>query len=161
MHGMSDSAVVLERTKFLVECALILQVPIIATEQYPTRMGGTEESLLALLPCPPLPKMAFSCCGAEGFSEALGDRNQIVLVGIESHICVAQTALDLRASGKAVVLAEDAITTRSADRHRLGIARAAAAGATVAHTEAIVYEWMVSADHPSFRNVLNVVKRTA
>lgn len=122
-------------------------------------MGGTEPSIAALLPEPAAPKMRFSshgCLPSHGLFE--GGRNTAILVGIETHICVYQTAHDLLDDGLEVIVCADAVSARTIDRHEVGLARLRDAGAVVAHTEAIVYEWMRSADHPSFRDVLKLVK---
>ncbi len=153
----------LRRCKFLIECAQVLGVPSIATEQYPERMGGTHPEVLDLLDGAALPKMRFSCCGAPGFMEALerSGRKQAVLVGFETPICVCQTAHALLAAGYEVIVAEDATGSRGAEAQRITIDRLRAAGAIVAHTESIVYEWMGGADHPHFKTVLNVLKKYA
>lgn len=151
---------VLERSAFLMRVAQVLNVPVLATEQNPARMGGTHQDIQRWLPINPWPKMAFSCAGCPDFMAALeaSGRKQVVLIGIETHICVGQTALQLIELGYEVIAAEDAVSARSEDRHRIGMARMARAGTIVAHSESIVYEWMRTADHPGFREVLSIVK---
>jgi nicotinamidase-related amidase len=148
------------RTKFLIHVAKILDIPILATEQYPERMGGTDPELTALLDHAPLPKLAFSCMGCEPFSAMLGaqDRPQVVICGIETHICVNQTAHDLLDDDYEVLLAADACSARSSAMHDNGLQRLRDEGAAIAHSESIVYEWMQSADHPEFRAILKLVK---
>ncbi|MBS1723983.1 MAG: isochorismatase family protein [Armatimonadetes bacterium] len=152
---------VLARTKFLVECAQALDVPILATEQVPARMGGTEESLRALLgETEPISKAAFSCWADDKFVKAANklQRTQFVLVGIETHICVCQTAHDLMDEDFDVLVCEDATSARSELMHRNGLKRCADEGAAVSHTESVVYEWMRTSEHPDFREVLKIVK---
>lgn len=155
---------VLHRSKFLVEAATALGVPILATEQYPERMKGTEESLGGLLTAAGAPvfgKMSFSCSGCSQFVDELErlGKTQVVLVGIETHICVNQTAHHLLENGKAVFLAADAISARSEEMHSIAMRRMVHAGAIPTHTESVVYEWMDTAEHPKFRDVLSIVKR--
>lgn len=151
---------VLARSAFLLQCAALLAVPVLATEQNPERMGGTAPEIAELLRAPASPKHVFSCVGCEGFDVALGAmaRPQVVLVGIETHICVNQTAHHLLAAGFEVILAADAISARTPSMHAIGIERMRDAGAVVAHSESVVYEWLGSAAHPAFRDVLAVVK---
>jgi nicotinamidase-related amidase len=164
LDGCWRGAEVLERAKFLVEAANLLGVPVLATEQYRERMGGTEPSLAALIDQEPLDKLSFSCCGVGSFNEAFAGlgRRQAVLVGIETHICVNQTAHHLVSQAQTEVLVcVDGVTARSEDRHRIGMERIRALGCTPAHTESVAYEWMGSASHPKFREALALVKRYA
>ncbi len=163
MEPIAQRERVLRTCEFLVRAARLLDVPILATEQYPTRMGGTDPRLVELMGVQPAAKMSFSCAGCEAFDAELDrlGRSQVVLIGIETHICVSQTAHDLMSQGRTVLVAADAVSSRTLDRHGIGLARLARAGATLAHSESIVYEWMRSADHPRFREVLEVVKQFA
>ena len=81
------------------------------------------------------------------------------MVGVEAHICIAQTVRDLRAAGVPVVVAADAVSARSTEMTSNGLSRARDFGAEISHSESIVYEWMATAAHPKFRDVLSVVKR--
>lgn len=164
LDGCWRAGEVLARAKFLVEAANLLGVPVLATEQYSERMGGTEPSLAALIGERPLDKMSFSCCGIGPFNSALDSigRSQCLLVGIETHICVNQTVHHLVSQAQSeVIVCVDGVTARSEDRHRIGMERIRALGATPAHTESIVYEWMGSASHPKFKDVLKLVKQYA
>jgi nicotinamidase-related amidase len=150
---------VVARSAFLIRIASLLEVPVVATEQNPTRMGGTEKSLAKLIAAPHS-KMAFSTCGCDEAVAQLrsSERKQAVLVGIETHICVSQTAHDLMDQGYEVVVCPDAVSARSLDRHKLGMERLRDAGAVPAHTESVAYEWLGSADNPLFRDALKIVK---
>jgi nicotinamidase-related amidase len=164
LDGCWRSAEVLNRIKFLVEAANLLGVPVVATEQYSERMGGTEAGLKALIGEAALDKLSFSCCGAGSFNSALASlgKKQVVLAGIETHICVSQTAHHLVEQVQTeVIVCVDGVTARSEDRHRIGMERIRALGVTPAHSESVVYEWMGSASHPSFRDVLKLVKQYA
>lgn len=162
LKAIVNAEQVVERSAFLLRCASILEIPILATDQYRSRMGGTDERIRHLLPTEPHDKLAFSCCGAPGLSEELNQLGvrQVALMGIETHICINQTAHDLLARGLDVIIAGDAVSSNSFEKHNLGLARLRDAGCTVAHTESIVYEWLRSADHPKFRDVLALVKMT-
>ncbi len=164
LDGCWRSAEVLNRVKFLVASANLLGVPVLATEQYSERMGGTEPSLAELIGESALDKMTFSCCGIASFNEALGrlKRKQVVLVGIETHICINQTAHHLVSQVQnEVVVCVDGVTARTEDRHRIGMERIRALGCTPAHTESVVYEWLGSASHPQFKDALKLVKHYA
>jgi len=101
-----------------------------------------------------VPKTEFSACD----HLVLGGKTQAVIVGIETHICVNQTAQQLAAKGVEVFIAEDAVTCRSKSAHESALRRLRHAGVEVTHTESVVYEWMKDAKHPQFRQVLELVK---
>lgn len=157
IQGMDNA---LMRSKFLVECAQLLGVPTVATEQVPDKMGATHHEILDLLDDEAIAKTSFSCWGEPKFRAAVEKigRKQAVLVGIESPICVCQTAHQMLAAGYEVIVAEDTTASRSAGAQTNAIERMRAAGVILAHTESIVYEWLGSATHPAFRDVLKVVK---
>jgi len=154
---------VLARCKFMLEIANLLEVPVIATEQYPSRMGGTHEDLRSLLCAAPIGKMCFSCARSGEFNAALGatGRKQAVLIGIETPICVNKTAHDLLGRGFEVLLAADAVGARSSEMHELALRRMDAAGAILGQTESIAYEWLETAENSKFRDVLKIVKAMA
>lgn len=162
MLGVHDSDAVIDRARFLIEAANLLGVPVIATTQYATRMGGIDERLSTALESahPVIDKMAFSCAGSEAFVKRLEktDRVQAVVCGIETHICVCQTVLDLMALDYDVYVVGDAVTSRSEHACRLAIRRMSDAGAFITHSESCVYEWMRTAEHPRFRDILALVK---
>ncbi len=159
LAGCVRSEEVLRRTNFLVDCAKILEVPVVATEQYPSRMGGTDLNLGAKIETV-MAKMAFSACGCDEFLQALDkhQRGTVLLCGIETHICVTQTALNLLERGVEVFVVADAVTSRTAEANRIGFDRLRDAGAWLCHSESVVYEWMETAEHPRFRDILQVVK---
>lgn len=162
LDGCWRSADVLKRVKFLVEAANLLGVPVLATEQYSERMGATELSLGELMDARALDKMSFSCCGTTNFNETLSslNRNQPILVGIETHICISATSHHLVSQVQnEVIVCVDAVTARTEDRHRIGMERIRGIGCTPAHTESVVYEWLGSASHPQFKDALKLVKQ--
>ena len=147
------------RCKFLCEIATLFGVPILATEQYPERMGGTIDSLLPFVGSPHR-KMDFSAFRDETLVELVNSsgRDQVIVLGIETHICVSQTCHDLLKNGFQVVVCPDAVSARTQDRHKLGMERLRDANVIPAHTEGIAYEWCQSAENPMFRDMLNIVK---
>lgn len=158
LAGIHEGDSVLARCRFLIRCASRLGVPIFVTEQYPERMGHTEASLAeALGDAKTVGKMIFSAYPALKDWLPAG-RNQVVICGIETPICVNQTAHEARAAGLDIFVAEDAVGGRSALMHRDGLERMRAVGCEIAHGDSIVYEWMKSADNPAFREVLKIVK---
>jgi nicotinamidase-related amidase len=158
---------VLDRASFLIRVAGLLDVPVIVTEQNPARLGGTATELDPALGSHPrgakrVSKMDFSCWGEPAFQDAWDNlgRGQAVLVGIESHICVCQTAHDLLEleDDVDVLVCEDAVSARTEGMHRNGLRRMRDEGVALAHTESVAYEWLRSAEHPAFRDVLRLVK---
>lgn len=152
-----DGAMIVDRCRRLAEGARLLGVPALVTEQYRKGLGPTVPALADVLP-PPLEKLSFSCCGGEGFATAVPERvGQVVLCGLETHVCVAQTALDLLAEGYAVFLATDAISSRHAVDRDVALRRLEAAGGVPTTTEAVLFEWCRSAAHPQFQAVRKLV----
>jgi len=162
MAGIEEADRVLRRSEFLIRVAKVLDIPVLATEQNVDRMGGTDERLVPHLN-QRFAKMAFSCAGCEDLTTALQftDRKTAILVGIETHICVTQTALDLQEQEFDVAVCPDAVSARTMDRHRLGMERMRDSGIMPIHTEALAYEWIKTAEHPRFREALQLVKEFA
>src|SRR5947209_4769784 len=127
---------------FLIDAARLLRMPILATEQYPRGLGPTVAELRERLPERP-DKVAFSCCAIdrvmEGFRSAA--RPKLVLAGIEAHVCVLQTALDLLAQDYRVYVPADAVASRYPIAHEFALRRLERAGAVVTTSEAAVFEW--------------------
>ncbi len=163
MNGIWEAERVLRRSEFLARSARLLDIPVFATEQYPERMGGTDPALLELISEPVESKMTFSCLACEGLLGRVKtlEKPHVILCGIETHICVTQTAIPLVEMGCEVFVCADAVSARTEDRHQIGLDRMRAAGAHIVHTESIVYEWMNSAQHPKFRDILKLVKEFA
>lgn len=153
---------VLARSRFLIECAKLLDVPVIVTEQNPEKLGATDEQLSSLVDDPraTVRKMSFSAWGEKGFIRTIEHhkRAQAVIVGIETHICINQTAHDLMDEEIDAIVCADAVSARTERMHEIGLKRMSDEGAAIAHTESVVYEWLQSAEHPAFREVLKLVK---
>jgi nicotinamidase-related amidase len=144
---------------FLLDAAGLLGIPVRATEQYPKGLGPTTVDLARRLPQPLAAKTAFSCCGAGTFLEELEmlRRPNVVLVGMETHVCVAQTALDLLQAGLHVFLPVDALAARGAIDHDTAIRRLEMAGAVPTTAEAVAFEWIGDAAHPKFKELSKLV----
>jgi nicotinamidase-related amidase len=150
-----DAARLVRNAGFLLDVAAQLDVPVRATEQYPKGLGPTTAEIARRLPAALPGKTAFSCCGADTFLEELEmlRRPSVVLVGMETHVCVAQTALDLLAAGLHVFLAVDAVAARGAVDHDTALRRLEQAGAVPTTVEAVAFEWLRDAKHPHFKAV--------
>ena len=138
----------------LLRAATLFDVPTFVTEQYPQGLGVTVEPLKSLSPAP-IEKTRFSCGQCEPIETALRDqgRFQVVLAGIESHVCVLQSALDLSGLGFRVFVVEDAVSSRAPESHRLAMQRLAAAGVTLMSTESTLFEWCEDASDPQFKAI--------
>ncbi len=160
MASVENQDVVHARALFVTKCASILGVPVFATEQNPSRLGETDPAFAKHLASPPSPKMTFSAWGPPPLVEAVlaTKRDQIILVGVESHICITQTALDLVESGFHVAVVADAVGSRLASQTDIAFPRLRHAGAEILHSESLVYEWLRTAEHPRFKEVLTEVK---
>ena len=145
----------------LLKGAAILRVPFFATEQYRKGLGPTVPEVAgAVAGFAPLEKLAFSACGAEGFVPALrtGNVADVLLCGIEAHVCVSQSCLDLLDAGFRVFVAGDAVSSRTAENYRFGLERMRQAGAVVVSTEMALFELLERAGTEEFKQVLELVK---
>lgn len=139
----------------LLAGARILGIPRILTEQYPRGLGPTVPEL-ALEDERPLEKLAFSAARAEGF--ALGGADQVIVCGLETHVCVAQSVLDLLGQGAQVFLAVDACGSRFALDHELALRRLEQAGAIPASVEGVLFELLGGAQAPEFKAIQGLIK---
>lgn len=145
----------------LIKGAAILRLPIFATEQYRKGVGNTVPEIASAIPAfAPMEKTAFSCFGAPGFVEALRAKGvrDVMLCGIEAHVCVLQTCFDLLEDGFHPFVVADAISSRAAENHWLGVARMRDAGAVIVSTEMILFELLQRAGTNEFKQVLALVK---
>ncbi len=143
---------VVRNIALLADAAAQLQIPVLRTEQYPRGLGPTVAELDRRLPPPAATKTRFACCGEPGFDAAL-IRPQVILAGVETHVCVLQTAAGLLAAGRQVFVVADAACSRRKADHRNALARMAAAGAHVTCTESVLFEWLRDAAHPRFKDI--------
>ncbi len=140
----------------------ILNLPIIVTEQYPKGLGKTAKEILDVLPghFHFIEKTAFSSCGANEFIEKLNATNtkQVLLCGLETHICVNQTAHDLIKEGFEVHILEDGVGSRSAQNFQTGLDKMKASGAIAACVEMALFELMKDSKHEKFREIQALIK---
>ena len=160
LRVIHDADRVVANVSLLIQSASILGVPVIATTQNAARLGGLEEGIAALVGTPVIDKMVFSATRTPDFLAALTSvgRKQVVLCGVETHICVTQTALDLVDAGYQVHIAVDAVSSRSMEKHKLGMERLRDNGALPIASEAVVYELLGQAGTPAFKHILPLVK---
>lgn len=149
------------RVRTLIEAFGLLGLPVLATEQYPEGLGVTLADLGEALPSPPLVKSSFSCGGDEAFAaefESL-EREQVLLCGVEAHVCVLQTALDLEAAGYQVQVPHDAINSRRPADRDWALRRMARADVVITSTESALFELLDRCDGPEFKPVSKLVKQ--
>jgi nicotinamidase-related amidase len=153
------AAALVRNAGFVLDVAAALAVPVRATEQYPRGLGPTTAEIARRLPASLPAKTTFSCCGAGTFLEELEmlRRPNVVLVGMETHVCVAQTALDLLHAGLHVFLPVDALAARNQLDHDTALRRLEQAGAVPTTAEAVAFEWVCDAAHPQFKAVSAMV----
>ncbi len=135
--------------------------PIILTEQYPTGLGPTCDAVKQHLPqLPPMEKMAFGSCGDEVFNQQLEtlQTNNIIVVGMEAHVCVLQTALQLLEKNYQVIIPADAVQSSSKLRWKTGLNIAEKAGAVISNTESILFQMVGSAGTDDFKKLLGLIK---
>ena len=152
---------VLRRALRLIRAVRLMGLPILWTEQYPKGLGRTVvPAAEALEGLTPIEKTAFGCMGSEGFSEALRGlgRRQLLIAGVETHVCVLQTALGALEQGFEAYIARDAVSARDLDEHTSALARMEAAGAVVATSESAIFELLRDASSPMFKEVLPLLK---
>ncbi|MBY6188497.1 hydrolase [Marinobacter hydrocarbonoclasticus] len=158
---MHDSDALIHRLQALVQGAQALDVPIIWVEQYPEGLGPTIPELAELLPdLAPVSKLSFGCgMSPEVMAEITrSGRRQLVLCGIESHVCVYQSAAQFLEQGFEVEVVSDAVSARTPENHQLGLRRMADCGARLTGVEMVLFEWMGRCDHPQFKTLLSLVK---
>jgi nicotinamidase-related amidase len=144
----------------LIQAARELDVPVLATEQYPKGLGATAASIRELLPAPPLVKMHFSCGADPEISKALAatGRRQVIVAGIETHVCVFQTVRDLLGQGYEVFLCADAVTSRFEEHRRVAIELMRELGAVITSAESSIFDLLHVAGTPEFKRVSAYVK---
>jgi nicotinamidase-related amidase len=157
-----DFAEITVRTSIAVRGFSLLGIPIIVTEQYPKGLGRTAEEILLSLPedAAIIEKTAFSSCGADPFREKLQELNpkQILLCGIEAHICVNQTAHDLLSEGYQVHLLQDCISSRTTHDKHTGIEKMKFSGAIASNVEMALFELMRDSRHEKFKEIQQLIK---
>ena len=161
LPAMFEKERVVENAVRLSKGAAILGLPVFATEQYRKGIGATVPEVAAAIPgFAPVEKLTFSSCGAAGFVDTLTGEGvrDLILCGIEAHVCVTQTCLDLLDQGHNVFVVADAVSSRTRDNRRLGLQRMRDAGAIVVSTEMILFELLERAGTDEFKEILRLVK---
>ncbi len=158
---MADRETLFSNLQRMVQGALTLELPILWVEQLPDKLGPTIPEVAALLPDhQPIAKSSFSCARNEVFKAALAQsgRKQVLLVGMEAHVCVYQSALDLVQAGYEVEVIEDAVGSRIASNKSVGLRKMLASGVGLSSTEMALFELLGDAGHPAFRAIQAIVK---
>lgn len=150
-------------SQLLIRLAGILKIPTLVSTQYAKGLGNTVPEIASLLPdVVPVDKQMFSCFGSEVFCSMLkrlpGQRTTVLLCGMESHICVAQTGLAALREGYLVHVASDAVSSRTEWNWKIGLERLKSAGAVISSTEMIIYELLRSSGAPAFKEMLAHLK---
>ena len=152
----------LKNAQLLVRLAGILEIPTVATTQYAKGLGETVSDIRLLLPNAAIDKQSFSCFGSDAFCSAVkrlpGQRNTVLLCGMESHICVAQTALAALREAYLVHVASDAVSSRTEWNWKVGLGRMRAAGAVISSTEMMIYELLQGSGTEAFKEMLSYLK---
>lgn len=161
LPAMADGAAILRQHGILLQGAQALKLRIIATEQYPKGLGPTVPELRPLLAMESVPeKTSFSSFGCPAFAETFqsGTLNQIVVAGIETHVCVQQTVLDALGRGLEVFVLADAVSSRSPANRQAALELMRQAGAVVTSTESFLFDCLRDASHPEFRTISKLVR---
>ncbi|MFK8083121.1 MAG: hydrolase [Granulosicoccus sp.] len=159
--AMQAHACMLQNASLLLKAARACNVPTIVTEQYPQGLGRTVPEIASLTnDCPVFEKMYFSCMQDSAFRKSFVklDRKQAVLVGVEAHVCVLQTAESLVESGYDVFVVSDATASRTGESKAACITRLNASGASIVTSEMVVFEWLGKAGTPAFKELLPLIK---
>ncbi len=154
---------VVERCNILLAAAKELEIPTTVSEQYPKGLGPTDDSIKLANSDQVMAKSAFSCVRDNAIAERLGQlkedgRHQVVIGGIESHVCVQQTALDLTDAGFEVSIVADAVSSRASESVELAFARMRDEGVSIVNTEMVVFEWLKRAGTPEFKTLSKLIK---
>ena len=153
----------LKNMKIAIEAAGTLGLPIVLTEQYPRGLGRTVPDVMKALEGKPfqlVEKLTFSCARDEGFLSTLADtgRRQAILIGMETHVCVYQTSVDLTHAGYEVFVLDDAVSSRFLHNYQSGIAALRDAGIVVVSTETAVFQLMKVAATPEFKKISSLLR---
>jgi nicotinamidase-related amidase len=159
MIKIPQAAGVIRNIAFLIDGARVLNMPVQATEQYPKGLGPTVPELARRLPERP-DKTAFSCCAIPAVVDQFrrAARPKVLLAGIETHVCVLHTALDLLTLGFRVFIAVDAVASRSPLDHEVALRRLEREGAVLTTSEGAVFEWIGGAGSPQFKQISQLVQ---
>lgn len=157
----SDAGSLVAKTMILLQAAQAMNIPLVATEQYPKGLGATTPELSSHFPATlqTISKTCFSCADSTKFMSILrsSHRKQIILTGMEAHICVLQTALALQSQGLQVFVVEDAICSRISQNKDNALHRLRQAGVIITNTESTLFEWLRDSKHPQFKTLSKLI----
>ncbi|HEY7725563.1 MAG TPA: hydrolase [Anaeromyxobacteraceae bacterium] len=158
--AMWDVEPVVKQARTMILAARDLGLPVICTEQYPKGLGPTIPSIREVLPSPPLAKMHFACGSDEAVRRALGEtgRRQVIVVGVETHVCVYQSCRDLLAEGYEVHLCADAVTSRREEHRRVALEALRDGGVLLTSVETSIFDLLHVAGTPEFKKVSAYMK---
>ncbi|VAW14790.1 Isochorismatase, partial [hydrothermal vent metagenome] len=148
-------------TRLLIQASNLFDIPILCTEEAPQKIGVTDPAIKEFISdFNPISKTSFSCCGEKLFLERLKEtgRQQIIVTGIEAHVCVYQTVSDLLDKGFDIQIVSDAITSRRESNKHIALERMKALGAAVCSTEMIICELMQTSQHEKFKEIMSLIK---
>jgi nicotinamidase-related amidase len=161
LRVMQNPERVVKNCGILIQIAKSLNIPILWCQQYPKALGLTVAPLAELLNgLSPMDKLSFSCCGEPDFVRRLEslDVEAVVLCGIESHVCVFQTAMDILHRGLKVQVIADAVSSRTEENNQVGLSRMAANGVIISSTEMFLFELLRTAGHPKFKELAALIR---
>lgn len=161
VNVMHDGESLVKNISILAQAAEILSIPILWCQQYPKALGATVEQVARHLEkTEPTDKMCFSCCDSQNFMDRLRKLNaeKIIVCGIESHICVYQSAVALASKGYEVQVVADAVSSRTAQNKQIALNRLAARNVDVSSVEMTLFELLGSAEHPCFKQISKLIK---
>jgi nicotinamidase-related amidase len=161
LPSIFESERVVRNTVRLIKGARVLGIAVLVTEQYKKGLGATTQAIAAeIADLPLMEKIAFSACGAAGFQQALKKKkiSDVIVCGIEAHVCVSQTCLDLLDNGFRVFVVVDAMSSRTTENHFIAVERMRDAGGIVVSTEMVLFELLEKAGTEEFKQILTLVK---
>lgn len=156
-RAIEDAQAMIANARRLAEGASLLGAEILATEQNPGKLGPTVPELAQFASAPVI-KMSFDAVAAPHFPREKLKNRAMVVAGFETHVCVLQTVMSMLGEGYPVMVAADAVGSRRTDNKKAALRRMERAGAVIATTEMVLFEWLGSADHPRFRDISRLVK---
>jgi nicotinamidase-related amidase len=160
-HAMDEKETLFKGVKQLIKGFSTLEIPVILTEQNPRGLGPTLPEIMELLPgLNAIPKMSFNCCNEKAYADSINTigRKQILIAGIESHICVYQTSAALLDMGYEVQVVVDAVASRFPGNKKLAIKKMESMGALITSVEMALFELLKSAKHEKFREIVKIIK---
>jgi nicotinamidase-related amidase len=159
--AMNAKEKLLQNVVKLIKGAKVLEIPVIVTEQYPKGLGPTIPEIKELLPdMKPIEKVCFSCCDNEAFIKSLEalKRKQVLIAGIEAHICAYQTAMSLARKGYEVQFVTDCVSSREPENKAVALTRMNSSGISLASVEMALFELLKAAGGDKFKQISNIVK---